>query len=169
MVKPLFFSYDLGFFAKLFFHSLHNKTTSIFMETRERELSKKMINDLILTHFSIIWPNTTVLRKTKTRKLNQPGGNCKFFIRSIEFNTKISYWSCWLRNLPLNLSVRNVTSYLHSKSVVKSSESFWPLKISICWFHVILVSSFFRQSYQNTKNRLRDFHFHVFRFCILQG
>ena len=57
------------------------------METRERVgMSKKMINDLILTHFSIIWPNTTVLRKTKTRKLNQPGGNCKFFMRSIEFN-----------------------------------------------------------------------------------
>ena len=24
----------------------------------------------------------------------------------------------------------------------------------------------FRESYQNTKNRLRDFHFHVFRFCL---
>ena len=34
---------------------------------------------------------------------------------------------------------------------------------------LILVHSFFRQSYQNTKNRLLDFHFHVFRFCILQG
>ena len=27
----------------------------------------------------------------------------------------------------------------------------------------------FLQNYQNTKNRLRDFHFHVFPFCILQG
>ena len=27
----------------------------------------------------------------------------------------------------------------------------------------------FRQSYQNTKSRFQDFHFHVFCFCILQG
>ena len=33
-----------------------------------------------------------------------------------------------------------------------------------CWFHVILASFFFRQSYQNTKKRLRDFHFHVILF-----
>ena len=37
------------------------------------------------------------------------------------------------------------------------------------WFHVILVSLFFRRSYQNTKNRLHDFHYHVFCFFILQG
>ena len=38
------------------------------------------------------------------------------------------------------------------------------------WNNARLITYFrklvFRQSYQNTKNRLRDFHFHVFRFCL---
>ncbi len=103
------FFYDLSSFARLFSLSLHNKTASIFMETRERVgMSKKMINDLILTHFSIIWPNTTVLRKTKTRKLNQPGGNCKFFHRVNRIQQKKiimkPIFCLLIKKLALNLS-----------------------------------------------------------------
>ena len=44
-------------------------------------------------------------------------------------------------------------------------------KMSCCkcftyaWLIIYFYSFVFPQSYQNTKNRLRDFHFNVFRFC----
>ena len=59
-----------------FFLALRNNHNTQQLLLRIHE--QWMINGLILTHFSIIWPNTTV-RKTKTRKLNQPGGNCSYW------------------------------------------------------------------------------------------
>ena len=39
-----------------------------------------------------------------------------------------------------------------------------------CYIYARLITYFrkfvFRQNYQNTRNRLRDFHFHVFSFCL---
>ena len=94
-----------------FFSTHYTTKQQVYSWKPERErvgMSKKMINDLILTHFSIIWPNTTVLRKTKTRKLNQPGGNCKFFIRSMKFNKKKNHNEAntlLIKKLALNLLV----------------------------------------------------------------